>query len=94
VVGGGTPGRCLVGPSPRGFSFSAGLDVCADKNTRLTQLTLTAWQPRSRRPLTAEDAREINSNLSGFCRILREWMAVELNQRPGGDGDAARGGLQ
>jgi hypothetical protein len=31
------------------------------------------WQPRTSRPLTAEDAREITANLVGFFRLLAEW---------------------
>ena len=35
------------------------------------------WQPRYRRRLSQEDAREILENAIGFFRILREWQAQE-----------------
>lgn len=37
------------------------------------QDTLAFWQPRTTRKLTEEDARQINENVIGFFRVLREW---------------------
>jgi hypothetical protein len=38
-----------------------------------TQRTLDLWQPRTSRQLTAEDAREMAANVSGFFCLLAEW---------------------
>jgi hypothetical protein len=35
--------------------------------------TLDLWQRLTTRRLTAEDAREIAANVSGFFRLLAEW---------------------
>ena len=43
----------------------------ADQN--ITKRTLDLWQPRTSRMLSAEDAREITANVSGFFRLLAEW---------------------
>jgi len=37
--------------------------------------TLELWSRRSARPLTEEDAREIDENMTGFFRVLLEWKA-------------------
>jgi hypothetical protein len=37
------------------------------------QRTLDLWRPRTPRKLTAEDAREMAANVSGFFRLLAEW---------------------
>jgi len=37
--------------------------------------TIKFWQPRMRRELSREDARQIAENLSGFFRVLLEWDA-------------------
>lgn len=34
---------------------------------------LEIWQPSSARPLTAEDGREIASNVVGFFAVLARW---------------------
>ena len=47
----------------------------------LTEHTIAVWQPRLRRRLTNEDAREITENLTGFFTILAEW-----SHREGRDG--------
>ncbi len=39
----------------------------------LTEHTIATWQPRLRRRLSNEDAREITENLTGFFAILAEW---------------------
>lgn len=39
--------------------------------------TLEFWQPRTKRKLTREDAREINENLTGFFRVLMEWARID-----------------
>lgn len=36
--------------------------------------TIAVWQPYSDRPLSREDAREIVENVSGFFRVLLEWV--------------------
>ena len=47
----------------------------------LTEHTIAVWQPRLRRRLSNEDAREIAENLTGFFTILAEW-----SHREGRDG--------
>ena len=47
----------------------------------LTDHTIAVWQPRLRRRLSNEDAREITENISGFFSILAEW-----SRQDGGDG--------
>jgi hypothetical protein len=37
--------------------------------------TIKFWQPRLKRDLSCEDARQITENLSGFFRLLLEWDA-------------------
>lgn len=39
--------------------------------------TVDAWQPRTSRRLTREDARQIVENVTGFMQILMEWEAAE-----------------
>ena len=36
---------------------------------------LAIWQPRTSRQLCAEDARQINENLTGFFGLLARWQA-------------------
>ena len=43
----------------------------------LTEHTIAVWQPRLRRRLTKEDAREIAENITGFFTILAEWSRQE-----------------
>ena len=47
----------------------------------LTEHTIATWQPRLRRRISNEDAREIAENISGFFTILAEW-----SHREGRDG--------
>ena len=44
----------------------------AESNT-MTGRTRNVWQPRNRRNLTDEDARQIAENVTGFFTILAEW---------------------
>lgn len=39
--------------------------------------TLKVWQPRSPRPLSHEDARQIAEHVTGFFRVLLEWHAAD-----------------
>lgn len=43
----------------------------------LTEHTIAVWQPRLRRHLSNEDAREIAENITGFFTILAEWSRQE-----------------
>ena len=43
----------------------------------LTEHTIAVWQPRLRRHLSKEDAREIAENITGFFTILAEWSRQE-----------------
>lgn len=43
--------------------------------------TLALWDSRTSREMTAEDAREIRENVTGFFRVLQEWKARDLNRR-------------
>lgn len=40
---------------------------------RFLDETCAFWQPLSPRPLSREDARQINENLAGFFTVLAEW---------------------
>jgi hypothetical protein len=48
---------------------------------QLTEHTIATWQPRLRRRLKKEDAREITKSMTGFFAILAEW-----SHREEGDG--------
>ena len=47
-------------------------------NDNLIDRTVAVWQPRSRRELRSEDARQIVENVTGFFRILSDWSQVEI----------------
>jgi hypothetical protein len=38
--------------------------------------TIQFWQPRTSRPLTPEDARQMVENVTGFFTILQRWSAA------------------
>jgi hypothetical protein len=40
--------------------------------------TCEIWQPRLRRDLSREDARQIAANVMGFFSVLAEWSREEL----------------
>jgi hypothetical protein len=42
-------------------------------NDNLIDRTIALWQPRLRRDLSREDARQIVENVTGFFSILHEW---------------------
>jgi hypothetical protein len=77
------------------------------ESTALLDRTLAVWQPRTSRPLAAEDARQIIENVSGFFAVLLEWAAAERrdasrpetaekvpgHRGPTGDGLPLRGSL-
>jgi hypothetical protein len=44
----------------------------------LIQRTQQLWQPRLRRDLTLEDARQITFNVTGFFSVLAEWSRAEV----------------
>ena len=37
----------------------------------------SVWQPRAKRPLNAEDYRQMTENVAGFFSILREWRSQQ-----------------
>ena len=43
----------------------------------LTDQTIAVWQPRMKRRLSNEDAREITENITGFFTVLAEWSYRE-----------------
>ena len=47
-------------------------------NDNLIDRTRKVWQPRIGRNLTDEDARQIVENVTGFFRILTDWLQVEI----------------
>lgn len=53
----------------------SGLDLRMPNRSELdiTQRTITVWQPRAQRELSADDARQIAENVTGFFRILETW---------------------
>jgi hypothetical protein len=42
-------------------------------NDDLIDRTIALWQPRLRRNVSREDARQIAENVTGFFSILHEW---------------------
>jgi hypothetical protein len=44
--------------------------------------TIGLWQPRCRRDLSREDARQIVENITGFFSILHEWSRAETPPVP------------
>ena len=42
----------------------------------LLEETIRFWQPRSSRTLTAEDARQMVENVTGFFSTLQRWSAA------------------
>ncbi len=46
-------------------------------SNNLIEQTHKVWQPRIRRNLTDEDARQIAENVTGFFAILAEWSLAE-----------------
>jgi len=47
-------------------------------NDNLINRTIALWQPRLRRALSREDARQIAENVTGFFELLAEWSRAEL----------------
>jgi hypothetical protein len=47
-------------------------------NDNLIDQTIALWQPRLRRDLSPEDARQIVENVTGFFNILTEWSRAEV----------------
>ena len=47
-------------------------------NDNLIDQTIALWQPRLRRDLSREDARQIVENVTGFFAILAEWSRAEM----------------
>lgn len=53
---------------------------------QLIEHTVSIWQPRLRRRLSNEDAREITENITGYFTILAQWSRQE--RRDCSDSDA------
>ena len=49
------------------------MKVMQKLDTELIDQTIAIWQPRSRRELSQEDARQIIENIVGFIDIFNEW---------------------
>jgi hypothetical protein len=47
-------------------------------NDNLIGRTRQFWQPRTRRDLTDEDARQIAENVTSLFSILAEWSRAEI----------------
>ena len=47
-------------------------------NDNLIDQTLEFWQPRLRRDLSCEDARQIVENVVGFFDVLAAWSRAEM----------------
>ena len=53
-------------------------DAANDPNTgKQIARTRIIWQPRIRRDLTDEDARQIMHSVTGFFGVLAEWARAE-----------------
>jgi hypothetical protein len=46
-------------------------------NENLIDRTIEVWQPRLRRELSREDARQILENVTGFFSLLSQWSKSE-----------------
>jgi hypothetical protein len=46
-------------------------------NENLIDRTIELWQPRLRRELSREDARQIVENVTGFFSLLSQWSKSE-----------------
>ena len=54
------------------------LDAANDNDTgNQIARTRQIWQPRIRRDLTDQDARQIMHNVTGFFGVLAEWARAE-----------------
>ena len=42
----------------------------------LLEETIRFWQPRTSRPLTPEDARQMVENVTGFFTVLKSWSVA------------------
>jgi len=47
-------------------------------NDNLINRTRRVWQPRLRRDLSCEDARQIAENVTGFFTVLAEWYGAKM----------------
>lgn len=47
-------------------------------NDKLINRTIALWQPRLRRGVSREDARQIAQNVTGFFSILHEWSRANV----------------
>jgi hypothetical protein len=46
----------------------------------LIDRTRAVWQPRLGRDLTADEARQISANVTGFFAVLAEWARKEEHE--------------
>jgi hypothetical protein len=51
--------------------------VKLSENNNLLDRTIVLWQPRLRRDLSREDARQIVENVTEFFSILHEWSRAD-----------------
>jgi hypothetical protein len=58
-------------------------------NDNLIDRTVAVWQPRLRRDLNREDARQIAENVTGFFAILAEWSRAEMPIPVNDNGESA-----
>ena len=79
------PLRNPVDESLSGSPLRGGETPAGERSDR----TLEVWSPRSTRPLTEEDAREIAANMTGFFRVLLEWKAKKRTHGVDRDRNAA-----
>src|SRR4051812_35396734 len=58
-------------------TVSSSMKLSHAANDNLINRTHEVWQPRTRRNLTDEDARQISENVIGFFATLAEWSRAE-----------------
>jgi hypothetical protein len=46
-------------------------------NDNLIDRTIAVWQPRLRRQISREEARQIAENVTGFFSVLYDWSRAE-----------------
>ena len=74
----GCRGRRAEAPCGGSPSAKSSVKPSSAANDNLIDRTIELWQPRLRRKLTREDARQITENVTGFFSLLAEWSKAEI----------------
>lgn len=66
-----------MGSLPRGAGALSSVLPMREMKGQFIERTLKVWQPRTVKVLTAEQARQIAENATGFFKLLMQWEADE-----------------